>query len=391
MSTTTRNNFFNLSNQSFKEINSKYIIKITKILNKENLVIVSWMKNIWKINFIKELIHKTWITNSYYYFNKSDDIENKINSNLDLLKSLNDYVQLYKIPKIIFLQNISKINWIKEFISYLYKQKYKVILLWNDIRISWIKEIEILSALNITKDNINSKLKYWSLINIQDINNNDLKENILKLTVSDINLYSIFKTFSVKSIDLYNFTITYLAKNNTFISLRDLHKKLDNINKISLKTTIDYVDFSLQSKIIKRCYKYDIKNKKEISSKAKYYFTDNWIRNSLVIFKLKKDILIENLIYNILEYNNFNIYSGLNWKFEFSFYWKRKDEKIFIHISKQETKEEIKKEVNKLNKIKKEWKKYLLVDNINKLKIKKTKYEDVIIMEVNDFLENFGK
>jgi predicted AAA+ superfamily ATPase len=74
---------------------------------------------------------------------------------------------------------------------------------------------------------------------------------------------------------LYIFTITFLSKNNYFYSLRELQKKLNEINKISLKTTIDYIDFSIQSKIIKRCYKYDIKNEKEITSKAKYYFNDN--------------------------------------------------------------------------------------------------------------------
>jgi len=62
------------------------------------------------MNFIKELIDKNNINNNYYYFNKSDDLDNKLNSNLALLKSLNVYIQLYKIPKIIILQNISKIN-----------------------------------------------------------------------------------------------------------------------------------------------------------------------------------------------------------------------------------------------------------------------------------------
>lgn len=387
----TRNNFFSLSNESFIKTNSKNIEKITKTLNQDKLIIVSWMKNIWKLNLIKELINKTDIKNSYYYFNKSDDIENKLNSNLDLLKSLNDYVQLYKIPKIIILQNISKIDWIKDFISYLYKQKYKVILLWNDIKISWIKEIEIVNNPSINTNNINSTIKYWSLLIIKDIENIDLIEKILKLINNDIFLNSIFKDFWVKSIELYNYTITYLSKNNIFLSLRDIHKNIDKINKISLKTTIDYIDFSLQSKIIKRCYKYDLKNKKEISSKAKYYFTDNWVRNSLNNFKLKKEILIENLIYNILEYNKYTIYWGFNWKFDFSFFWNKKWENIFIHISKQTKKEEIKKEINKLNKINKVWNKYLLVENIKELWIKKIKYDGVEIIEVNEFLKKFGK
>ena len=284
------------------------------------------------------------------------------------------------------MQNISKINWIKDFISYLYKERYKVILIWNDIKIAWIKEIEIL---NNPINNLSDDLKYWSLREIKDLELNILKEKFLKLTISDIFLNSIFKDFSVKSINLYTFTITFLSKNNIFLSLRDLHKKLDKTNKISLKTTIDYINFSLQSKILKRCYRYDIKNKKEITSKAKYYFTDNWIRNSLNDFNLKKELLTENLIFNILYYNNFQIYSGLNWKFEFTFYWKNEWEKLFIHISKQSRKEEIKKEVNKLLKIWKEWNKYLLVESIEKLNIKKLKYDSVEIIEIYDFIQNF--
>jgi predicted AAA+ superfamily ATPase len=74
---------------------------------------------------------------------------------------------------------------------------------------------------------------------------------------------------------LYNFTISYIANNNIFLSLRELQKNLDNTNNISLKTTIDYIDFSIQAKILKRVYKYDLKTNKQITSKAKYYFTDN--------------------------------------------------------------------------------------------------------------------
>ncbi len=377
-----RNNFFNLDLNKIHSNKSIYIKKIDKILQKNALLILSWIKNSWKIELIKQYILNKNTSNSYYYFNKDDDLNNKINTHLDLLKSLNDYIQLYKIPKIIVLQNISKIKWIKETISYLYKMNYKTILIWNDIKIAWINEIELINKANI------ENIKYGSF-NL--INKTEQKEHILNLLTSDILLNSIYKDFWVKSINLYKYTITYLSENNIFLSLRELHKKLDKINKISLKTTIDYIDFSIQSKIIKRCYKYDLKNNKEISSKAKYYFTDNWIRNSLVNFKLQNEILLENFIYNTLEYNNYKIFSGLNWKFDFSFYWKKKWKEIFIHISKETTKEEIKKEVNKLNKIKVKWNKYLLVNSISELSIKKVKYDDVEIVEIDELLEKLNK
>ncbi len=389
MNNKNRSNFFSLNLNNFYEIDKNIIKNTINTLNNDKLVIVSWMRKIWKVNFIKNLINKTKTNNNYFYFNKADDLENKIKNNLDILNLLNDYVQLYKIPKIIILQNISKIEWIKNFISYLYKNKYKVILLWNDIKISWIKEIEIKNNIYLNEENINNKLLYWNINIINDIEDIRSKKNILKILTNDIFLNSIFKDFSVKSIDLYIFTITFLAKYNSFNSLREIQKELNQINKISLKTVIDYIDFSIQAKIIKKCYKYDLKNSKIINSKIKYYFNDNWIRNSLANFNLKNKILIENLIFNILDFNNYDIYSGLNWKFEFSFYWEKADENIFIHISESKNKDELKKEINKLNKIKINWVKYLLVKDLKKLKIKKIKYDSVIILEINNFLINF--
>lgn len=389
MNNKNRSNFFSLNLNNFYEIDKNIIKNTINTLNNDKLVIVSWMRKIWKVNFIKNLINKTKTNNNYFYFNKADDLENKIKNNLDILNLLNDYVKLYKIPKIIILQNISKIEWIKNFISYLYKNKYKVILLWNDIKISWIKEIEIKNNIYLNEENINNKLLYWNINIINDIEDIRSKKNILKILTNDIFLNSIFKDFSVKSIDLYIFTITFLAKYNSFNSLREIQKELNQINKISLKTVIDYIDFSIQAKIIKKCYKYDLKNSKIINSKIKYYFNDNWIRNSLANFNLKNKILIENLIFNILDFNNYDIYSGLNWKFEFSFYWEKADENIFIHISESKNKDELKKEINKLNKIKINWVKYLLVKDLKKLKIKKIKYDSVIILEINDFLINF--
>ncbi len=384
-----RQNFFSLNTKEYIQTNNINLKFLADILNKEKLVILSWLRNIWKLNFIKEFINKTWSSINYFYLNKSNDNENIIKTNKDLNTLLNDYVQLYKNPKIIILQNISNIEWVKKFISKIYKLNYKVIIIWNDIQISGIKEIEILNSPKINNQNIENIIKYWSLNDARLVQTKYLKEKILKLITNDIFLNDIFKKHSVKSIDLYNQSITYLAKNNIFLSLRDLQKNIELIQWISLKTTIDYIDFSLQAKIIKRCYRYDIKTKKEISSKAKYYFTDNWIRNSLSQFKLEKNILIENLIFNKLQYNKYKIYSGLNWTFYFTFYWKKKNENIFIHISKQTTKEEIKKEINKLNKIKKDWKKYLLVENLEKLGIKKVQYDNVEIMEILEFLEIF--
>ena len=383
-----RRNFFIINKENYIKSNADNLKKIVWILNTDKLVIVSGQKNIWKLNFIKELLHKTKITSNYFYFNKSDDIENSIIDNNNLTILLNDFVQLYKKPKIIILQNISQIEWIKDFITDIYKENYKIILVWNDIKIWWISEIEILNNIVLNIENLNNSLKYWSINELKTFDSNDVKEKYLKLVTNDIFLNDIFNKFWVKNIDLYKFTISYLAENNIFLSLRDLHKNLCEIQNISLKTLIDYIDYSIQIKLLKRVYKFDMKTNKTISTKAKYYFNDNWIRNCLYDFHLNKNLLLENLIFNKLDYKNYEVFSWINWKFEFNFYWIKEEEKIFIHISNQTRRDDIKKEVSKLLKIWIEWNKYLLVENLDKLWIKKLKYDSVEIMEIENFLIN---
>jgi len=404
-----RINFFWLKLTDIKKTDEKNLYKTTDILNNDKLAIVSWLKNSWKMNFIKQLIIRTWSNNSYFYFNKSEDINNTIKKSWDLEKLLFDYTRLYKNPKIVILQNIEEIEWVKDFISNIYSKNFKIVLFWNFIKIWWIKEVEILNEIHLTENNLQEKAELWFFKQINELENINSKKKYIKLLKSDILLNDIFNNFNVKNIDLFNFTLSYIAENSFFTSLRELHKNLNAINNISLKTVIDYIDFSIQAKIIKRVYKYDLKTNKQITTKAKYYFTDNWIRNSLANFDVNKNILLENLIFSILEYNNYTIYGWLNWKFEFSFLAKplscpmdtpsdkffspsqEKEATICVHISRQTKREEIKKEVKKLLKIWSEWKKYLLIDSISKLWIKKRKYDSVEIVEVSDFLVSFGK
>ena len=384
--------FLDLENFT-KTWNFDYSIwKAIKILEEEKLFILSWLKNNSRTDFIKELIITWDFKNNYFYFNKLDDINNFIDDNKALEKLFETHQEKNNKSKIVILEKITKLKWIKKFIADLYNNWYKTILVWNDIKIWWIKEIEVLNNKKIDKQNYKELLNYWQIQSIIELDSNKQKQEFLKLIISDIFLYDIFKNFWVKSIDQYIQVITFLAKNNNFLSLRELQRELELLQNISLKTVIDYIDFSLKSKIIKKVVKYDFKKQKEINSKVKYYFSDNWIRNSLSDFKLEKNILIENLIFNKLEFNNYEVFSWTNWKFEFSFYAKqntKKQETIFIHISNQETKEELKKEVNKLLKLWQDWKKYLIIESIEKLGIKKLKYEDLEIIEVLDFLERF--
>jgi len=125
-----RLNYFILNKESFIDSNSDKVLSIAEILNEQRLIIIKWLRNFWKLNFIKEFLSKTKTEMSYFYFNKNDDIEDTITNEKDLENFLNKYIQIYKKPKIIILQNIFNIIWIKDFITKIYSEWYKIILIW---------------------------------------------------------------------------------------------------------------------------------------------------------------------------------------------------------------------------------------------------------------------
>ena len=365
-----------INNIRDKNININTLSDIVKNINEEKITIISWMKESWKEIYVANIIKKTNIWENYIYLNKSIDKQNLIKSNIDIENYINT-----KESKYIFIQNSWKVEWIKDFLSKYYKLNKKIIIIWNDIIIPNIKNFEITQRINNT--DINKTIKYWSIKKLEIIED---KKIWLELITNKIITDSIFNLKWVKNIDLYYYTITFLAFLNKFKSNRELLRDINKVEKIAPKTFYDYIDFSLQEKIIHKIELFDFKKNKIINWKNKYYFWDNWIRNYLTNFWLDKKVLIENLIFILLKYNNYNILWWKNWVFEFSFIWKKENNTIYIHISSEKESLKIKKEVNKLLKIWDKNKKYLLVENLKELNIKKLIYEEVEIIDINDFI-----
>lgn len=80
---------------------------------------------------------------------------------------------------------------------------------------------------------------------------------------------------------------------NTFIS----EKKV----KISHNTIKAYIDYFIDSFLISKAVRYDIKGKKYIDTPYKYYFADLGLRNALLNFRqVEPTHIMENIIYNHL-------------------------------------------------------------------------------------------
>jgi predicted AAA+ superfamily ATPase len=345
-------------------------------LNKDKIVVITGMRWLHKTWILKEFLEKTK-SNNYLYLNDELDLENKIKNDKDFFELLNAYEWKFGFCSIIVLQNIHKIKNIKQIITDLYKlKKYKIIILWNNIHIDSSKELEICNSMILQNSNYSitdweKYLNYWNLSEIKLLNNDYFKKLFLDNVKNKIILQDIIANYSIKTIDLLYQGISKIAFLNNSMSIREFHRKiLDEWIEIALATLIDYIDFSVNSRLIKRCSTYDLKSDKPINTRVRYYFTDLWVRNIFAWEKIDDYILIENMIYNDLISKYREVYNWLNGKFEFSLYVK--DNNTFLHISKETDIHEIKKEVNKLNKIEQKWEKVIILSCLDMTDFKLT-------------------
>ncbi|MCF7930819.1 MAG: ATP-binding protein [Acholeplasmataceae bacterium] len=99
-------------------------------------------------------------------------------------------------------------------------------------------------------------------------------------------------------------------------SLNNPKKISDSFNSRGIKTsdiTIKkYIDFLLDSFMIHKSERYDVKGKKYIMTPLKFYFSDIGLRNALLNFRQQEENhIMENIIYNELLYRGYNIDVGV--------------------------------------------------------------------------------
>ena len=91
---------------------------------------------------------------------------------------------------------------------------------------------------------------------------------------------------------------------NTFTS--------NGMGNISDKTISSYIDYLMDSFLISRAERYDVKGKKYISTPSKYYFTDVGLRNARLNFRQQEEThIMENIIFNELLIRGYQVDVGI--------------------------------------------------------------------------------
>lgn len=93
--------------------------------------------------------------------------------------------------------------------------------------------------------------------------------------------------------------------------LSNTFKSTKNIN-VSYKTIYSYLTYLLDSFLVSKAIRYDIKGKKYINTLSKYYFSDIGLRNAILDMRQQEEThIMENIIYNELIVRGYRVDVGM--------------------------------------------------------------------------------
>ena len=362
--------------------------KSVTILNEKSILSISGLRYTWITELASEIVQKTWMQENFFYFNPYIDTYGRIKSEKDLILLMDYKIRTWDDIKIIILEDCNIIDGIKNFIINLYKSKnFKIVILWNNIKIDWVEEVQLFSLSH--KDSINSskkQYKYGWLPHVKVVPDASYKKILLNAFLSNIIEKEIVIPYNIKSTENFKKALSFLAYENKSFSLREIHRWLEEHGVyISLITLIEYINIATTTKIIYRLEVYDFKKNTSIHTNVLYHFWDIWIRNTLSNYDT---IMYDNVISNELLLHWYELYTWKNGAFRFDIYAKKWNISFWIACTDSDDKIEVRKLARKLAKVPWLDKKYVIVQNKEKLAMRKFFENGVQICEVSEFIEN---
>ena len=132
---------------------------------------------------------------------------------------------------------------------------------------------------------------------------------------NSIVLKDIVKRYNIKNVTLFERIIEYLVTNPSQVfSPKNMLKEFEKAEiPVSLKTVYECLDYAESSMLMMKASEYDIRGKRILSRKDKYYLTDLGLGRVLnTNKKAQYGAYLENIVYNELIYRGYNVSIGNN-------------------------------------------------------------------------------
>lgn len=301
-----------------KNVDDNHIIKI-------NLEFIEYedLKDYKKLNiYIKERITDKKI---YYVF--LDEIQN-VDKFEDVINSLRASI---KNISIFITGSNSKL--LSDELSTVLSGRY---VLFNINPLSYKEFIELTNKDPYDLNNFWDYTNWGGLPNRCEFSNeNDIK-NYLHSVFDSIILRDIIKRLNLQDTILFDMILQYLidTTGREFSADNILNYLEKEYKIISTNTLYTYIDALCKALIIQKVYRYDIHGKAVLKTLNKYYMTDLGIakiKHNNANFK--KYILLENVVYNELITNNYDVYVGKTKNGEIDFIAIKDGVKNYIQVT----------------------------------------------------------
>ena len=192
-------------------------------------------------------------------------------------------------------------------------------------------------------------------------------ENQIKTYLSDVYnsivVKDIIERFKIKDIDLFNRILTYIitTPSQTFSAESLSNYLLKENMEVSKATIYNYLEYMCRALLIKKCDRYDVRGKRILSGKYKYYLTDLGL-GQVVNSERKKQMgaYLENIVYNELISRGYEVKVGTLEKGEIDFIATRFEEKKYYHVAYHLYDEIIDREFGVYDNIKDNYPKYVI-------------------------------
>ena len=147
----------------------------------------------------------------------------------------------------------------------------------------------------------------------------------------------IIARFGIKDLDLFNRIVEYIvttpSQNFSAESLSNYFANKDN-REVSKITLYNYLEYMTKAMLINKADRYDIRGKRILNGKYKYYLTDLGLGQVKNIGKRPQlGAYLENIVYNELISRGYDVKIGNLEKSEIDFIATRFKEKIYIQVA----------------------------------------------------------
>lgn len=269
----------------------------------------------------------------------------------------------------------------------------------DEVRVLPLTFAEFISAYEGNNDDAwKEYITYGGLPRILSQKTEEQKSKYLKDLFERTYLSDIIERNNIQRIDVLDTLVNILA--SSVGSLTNPKKLSDtfissSMKDVSINTITSYINYLLESFLIEKAQRYDVKGKQYISTPSKYYFSDIGLRNARLNFRQQEeDHIMENIIYNELLYRGYNVDVGvveirennIRKQTEVDFVCNQTDKRCYIQCALSlPTREKTLQEERPLMNINDNFKKIIIVkDNIKSWMTE----EGISIIGIQEFLLN---